>query len=202
MRYLWSLIFLSVFIRASLNHEETAERTITPVIAPSLEVARIYDTAVFKPHPLRNAHLYWSSAGFLVTLYDEVYKVKPEDTDTIVRHLPLTQLEVLLKNGYLYLSEFSNGDFSIRYQMRLLGGTLSYNEKKISFSSPLVGNSLKIPEQLSTIIKSMSTRKSLLTIKDKLTLEDSLKENYKEAVLMDQAVLIFDEDGEGWCYVY
>jgi hypothetical protein len=125
MKKILGLLFISMSMfgmeLSLIKNDDSLEKIALPAIA-SVWQQEIKQPSVFIPVRLGNIKLYHSNKGFRV--YDEngnKKKIESVFLDPVIRNVSRQELTNMLQTGYLVMNRTTNGDYSLKANVRTVG---------------------------------------------------------------------------------
>ena len=119
---------------------------LLPTISNAMQAMKLLSpNTVFIPSRLGKTKLYYDKGTFKILQKENLHTIKSYDLDPLLRNISDKKLEVLLQHGYIDVSQFDNGDFSLRTKIRGLGGgpataaALYWITKTVCYGTALAG---------------------------------------------------------------
>jgi hypothetical protein len=86
------------------------------------QLALINPTCVQKSHTIKNAQLFTHGENFVVAQDNKLSLIKNHDIDPLLKKFGSKNLDRFLKHGYLELNQCTNGDYTLKANVRGVGG--------------------------------------------------------------------------------
>lgn len=86
------------------------------------QLALVNPTCVQKSHTIKNAQLFTHGENFVVAQDNKLSLIKNHDIDPLLKKFGSKNLDRFLKHGYLSLNQCDNGDYTLKANVRGIGG--------------------------------------------------------------------------------